>query len=99
MQQPPVRRRSDPEATIAIPKQIARMEPQPGRKRITLGFSVPQLRDSTVLGYQKSAVIVFDQTVDSVRRVWHSIELGWAWLPSPQAGHPSGPEIAPAIFI
>ena len=70
-----------------------------GWKRIRLCLIVLQLRDSGVLGDQESAVIAFEQRVDSLRRIRHGIELGWTRLPSPQAIHPSRPEIASAILI
>ena len=97
MQQPLVHQGADPQAAIAIPQQPVGLEP--GRKRIRLELPVPQLCDSGVLGNQESAVIAFEQRVDSLRRIRHGIERGWTRLPSPQAIHPSRPEIASAILI
>src|SRR6185436_11782671 len=87
----------DPQAAIAIAKQPVGLEPS--GKPVRLEFPVPQLGDSGVLGNQESAVIAFEQRVDSLRRIRHGIELGWTRLPSPQAIHPSRPEIASAILI
>ena len=97
MQQPPLHQGANPQATIAIPKQPVGLEP--GRKRIRLELLVPQLCDSGVLGNQESAVIAFEQRVDSLRPIGHGIELGWTRLPSPHAIHRSRPEIASAILI
>src|SRR5262249_60409481 len=82
---------------IAIPKQTVGSELQPGGKRISLSLPVLQLCDSAVLGNgnQESAAVPFDQRVDSVCRVRHRIELRWARLPSPQAGHPPAQRLPP----
>src|SRR4051794_1106579 len=99
MQQPAVHHVSDPQATIAITKQPEGFELQPGRKWVLLGLPVPELCDSASLGNQDSAVIAFNQGVDSLRRIWHCIEFGGARLPSPDAVHRSQPEIASDILI
>src|SRR4029453_13274098 len=67
-------------------------------KGVRLGFSISQLCDSAMLGNQDSAVVAFDQRVDSLRWIWHRIELGWTRLPSPQTIHRSRPDIASAIL-
>src|ERR1700759_1405038 len=99
MQQARANRRSDPQATIAIPKQSVTSELLPSRKRISFSSPGPQLCDTAILGNKEFAVVAFDQSVDSERRVWHWIELRWTRLPSPEPGHPSRPEIASAILI
>ena len=74
MQQPLVHQGADPHATIVIPQQPVGLESS--GKRVRLEFSVPQLCDSVVLGNQESAVIAFEQRVDSLRRIRHGIERG-----------------------
>src|SRR4051812_12699669 len=99
MQQSPVRKGSDPQAAIAIAKHPPWSELQPGRKRIRLGFPICQVCDSGLFDNQHSAGLALDERVDSLRRIRHRKEPGWSRVPSPQAGHPSRPEIASAVFI
>ena len=99
MQQPLVDHGPYPEAAVAIPKQRVGLEMRSGRKGIRLGFPVPELCDSAVLGDQDSAVNALDQRVNALRRICHGIEPGWTRLPSPQARHRSRPEIASAILV
>ena len=84
---------------MAIPKQPAGRELQPGRKRIRLGSPFLQLCDSAARGNQDSAVIARTQCSDFLRLVFQGIASGWTRLPSPQAGDPSRPEIAFPILI
>ena len=99
MQQTVVHGRADPQTTIAIPKQTTGFELQSGRKRIRLGFPVLQPGDPTVLGDQQSAVLIFNERIDSKRRIRDELELRRPRLPFPQAGRRSRPEIARAILI
>src|SRR5215468_10342057 len=91
---------SDPQTSIAIAEQTpANKLPRRTWERIRLDFPLNESSDSAVCGDQERSVVVFSQTLDAVRLVWHRIELWRTRFPSPQSIPYSRPEITLAVLI